>query len=308
MRGKGTVRGRITAIAVIAIALFAFSDVLAQPNIVECRDLIKVSVNPASIPADGVSTSRIEIAVFSPEMLGGEPAAHTKVEVSTDLGTLRDAENESNSGSKITLFTNDTAIAVALLSGDEPGKANITVRAPSIEKAMNLELGNETTVYIVKNSTTVTFLEEKVTKTDCGWRFYLKKGVDYISMPAIPNGDASPDAVFGADVEIWEWDATTQTWVHPRILEAGKGYLIRCPEHRRVDIYGTNAGTITWGMIISNLNDGWNLIGVGDKNVEITTNSPNITVLGWDAVYDRWITLHKGDILYRGRGYWIYKG
>jgi len=163
MRGKGTVRGRITAIAVIAIALFAFSDVLAQPNIVECRDLIKVSVNPASIPADGDSTSRIEIAVFSPEMLGGGPAAHTEVEVSTDLGTLRDAENESNSGSKITLFTNDTAIAVALLSGDEPGKANITVRAPSIEKAMNLELGNETTVYIVKNSTTVTLLEPEVT-------------------------------------------------------------------------------------------------------------------------------------------------
>jgi len=165
MREKRTVRGRITAIAVIAIAFFAFSDVvtLAQPNIVELRDLIKVSVEPASIPADGVSTSRIEIAVFSPEMLGGGPAAHTEVYVSTDLGTLRDAENESNSGSEITLFTNDTAIAVALLSADEPGKANITVRAPSIEEAINLELGNESTVYIVINSTTITLLEPEVT-------------------------------------------------------------------------------------------------------------------------------------------------
>ncbi|MCU4139688.1 MAG: hypothetical protein MW690_000420 [Methanophagales archaeon] len=165
MREKRAVRGRITAIAVIAIAFFAFSDVvtLAQPNIVELRDLIKVSVEPASIPADGVSTSRIEIAVFSPEMLGGGPAAHTEVYVSTDLGTLRDAENESNSGSEITLFTNDTAIAVALLSADEPGKANITVRAPSIEEAINLELGNESTVYIVINSTTITLLEPEVT-------------------------------------------------------------------------------------------------------------------------------------------------
>ena len=168
MREKRAVRGRITAIAaiaVIAIAFFAFSDVatLAQPNIVECRDLIKVSVEPASIPADGVSTSRIEIAVFSPEMLGGEPAAHTKVEVSTDLGTLIDAENESNSGSEITLFTNDSAIAVALLSADEPGKANITVRALSIEEAINHELGNETTVYTVKNSTTIILLEPEVT-------------------------------------------------------------------------------------------------------------------------------------------------
>ena len=168
MREKRAVRGRITAIAVIAIAFFAFSDVvtLAQPNIVELRDLIKVSVYPASIPADGVSTSRIEIAVFSPERLGGGPAAHTEIEVSTDLGTLRDAENESNSGSKITLFTNDTAIAVALLSGDEPGKANITVRAPSIEEAINLELGNETTAYIVKNSTTITLLEPEVTPSE----------------------------------------------------------------------------------------------------------------------------------------------
>jgi len=165
MKEKRAVRGGITAIAVIAIAFFAFSDVvtLAQPNIVELRDLIKVSVYPASIPADGVSTSRIEIAVFSPERLGGGPAAHTEVEISTDLGTLMDAENESNSGSKITLFTNDTAIAVALLSADEPGKANITVRAPSIEEAINLELGNETTVYIVKNSTTITLLEPEVT-------------------------------------------------------------------------------------------------------------------------------------------------
>jgi len=147
------------------VVLFCTCVVAAQPNIVELRDLIKVSVEPASIPADGVSASRIEIAVFLPEMLGGGPAAHTEVCVSTDLGTLRDAENESNSGSEITLFTNDTAIAVALLSADEPGKANITVRAPLIEEAINLELGNETTAYIVKNSTTIILLEPKATPT-----------------------------------------------------------------------------------------------------------------------------------------------
>ena len=147
------------------VVLFCACVVAAQPNIVERRDLIKVSVEPASIPADGVSASRIEVAVFLPEMLGGGPAAHTEVYVSTDLGTLRDAENESNSGSEITLFTNDTAIAVALLSADEPGKANITVRAPSIEEVINLELGNETTVYIVKNSTTIILLEPEATSS-----------------------------------------------------------------------------------------------------------------------------------------------
>jgi len=166
MRERRTVRGGITVIAVI-IAFFVFSGVVtlaqAPPNIVVLSELIELSVEPASIPADGVSASRIEIAVFLPETLGGGPAAHTEVCVSTDFGTLRDAENESNSGSEITLFTNDTAIAVALLSGDEPGKANITVRAPLIEEAINLELGNETTVYIVKNSTTITLLEPEAT-------------------------------------------------------------------------------------------------------------------------------------------------
>ena len=115
-------RGMWKRIGILSVVvLFCTCVVAAQPNIVELRDLIKISVEPASIPADGVSTSRIEIAVFSPERLGGGPAAHTEVEISTDLGTLRDAENESNSGSEITLFTNDTAIAVALLSADEPG-------------------------------------------------------------------------------------------------------------------------------------------------------------------------------------------
>jgi len=296
-------------LTVIVLLLFSGAGVAmvppvaGPPNVVTLSEPIKINTMPASIPADNGSTSEITVSISLPEMLGGGVAANTKIEVSTTLGTLKDAENESNSGSEIELITNDSAIAVALLSGEEEGVANITVRAPAIEDAVNSILGNQTTVYSVKNDTVMTFSKEKVTKTDYGCRFYLKRGVDYISMPVIPAGDASPEAVFGADVEIWEWNDTTQNWVHPAVLEAGKGYLIRCPEYRQVDIHGTSAGTITWEMITSNLNDGWNLIGPGDKNIRITDS--RTMVISWDAVDDKWITLHKGDMLYRGYGYWI---
>jgi len=165
-----TKRGWIASVTLpaigIAFSLFIFSGVaLAQPNLVTLSDLIEINVNPASIPADNTSTSKITISVSLPEMLGGGVAANTKINVSTTLGTLKDAENESNSGSEIELITNDTAIAVALLSGEEEGVADITVRAPAIEDAVNSILGNQTTVYIVKNSTIITLLEAGATPT-----------------------------------------------------------------------------------------------------------------------------------------------
>jgi len=165
-----TKRGWIASVTLsaigIAFSLFIFSGVaLAQPNLVTLSDLIEINVNPASIPADNTSTSKITISVSLPEMLGGGVAANTKINVSTTLGTLKDAENESNSGSEIELITNDTAIAVALLSGEEEGVADIAVRAPAIEDAVNSILGNQTTVYIVKNSTVITLLEAGATPT-----------------------------------------------------------------------------------------------------------------------------------------------
>ena len=165
-----TKRGWIASVTLpaigIAFSLFIFSGVaLAQPNLVTLSDLIEINVNPASIPADNTSTSKITISVSLPEMLGGGVAANTKINVSTTLGTLKDAENESNSGSEIELITDDTAIAVALLSGEEEGVADIAVRAPAIEDAVNSILGNQTTVYIVKNSTVITLLEAGATPT-----------------------------------------------------------------------------------------------------------------------------------------------
>jgi len=140
---------------------------------------------------------------------------------------------------------------------------------------------------------------------EAGWQFHIDEGVDYLSMPAIP-GDANPDAVFGVDVEIFGYDPATG-WFMPTALEGGKGYLVRCAEPKIVDITGTNVEGITWETIKANLVDGWNLIGPGDTDVTIDDTIGITVIVGWDAVADQWVVLHKGNMLQRGKGYWILK-
>jgi len=132
------------------------------------------------------------------------------------------------------------------------------------------------------------------------WIFDLPAGRSYVSMPVIP-ADASPDAVFGVDVEVKGYDPVTG-WYTPTTLEGGKGYLIRCADPKTSAIHGTNVKGLTWANIKAGLHSGDNLIGIGDKDVTI---GDNVEVIGWDAVEDKWVPLGKGDILQRGSGYWI---
>lgn len=141
-----------------------------------------------------------------------------------------------------------------------------------------------------------------------GWRFFLKDGRNYISMSVIPE-DASPEAVFPS-CEVWAYNSSISQYMYPpsalgEDLEAGRGYRVVCLEHITVDIHGEPAGVITWGMIEANLKDGENLIGPGDREVQI--GSSHVIVTYWDAVDDKWVILHKGDTLRRGCGYWIEK-
>ncbi len=133
-----------------------------------------------------------------------------------------------------------------------------------------------------------------------GWRIYLEEGVDYFSMPLIPD-DANPDAVFGIAVEIFSYEPATGYFT-PAVLERGKGYLMRCLEPKTVDVYGTTVEGLTWATVMANLQSGWNLVGIGDTDVTI---EDDVEVVGWDVVADKWITLGKGDTLQRGNGYWI---
>ena len=291
-------------LAVVAIALVVLASVTsAQPIPVTLSDLIQINAEPASVPADGESTSRITIAVFWPELeelgdLCGTPAAHTPVLVETTRGVLTDTEDMNSTGKDIEVFTGDNGVASVLLSGSEKGTADITARATGIEAMINDYLANETTVYVVKNSTTATLLETQ----ECGWRFELKEGKDYVSLPAVPE-DANPDAVFGVDVEVKGYDTETG-WYTPTELEAGKGYLIRCAEPKTKDVHGMSVEGRTWVNIKAELQSGWNLVGIGDTDVTI---GDNLEVIGWNAVADNWVTLHKGDMLRRGNGYWIEK-
>ncbi|MFV9676261.1 MAG: hypothetical protein ACNYVW_01190 [Methanosarcinales archaeon] len=133
-----------------------------------------------------------------------------------------------------------------------------------------------------------------------GWRIYLEDGVDYLSMPVIPD-DVTPDAVFGSDVEIFGYEPETG-YIMPTVLEEGKGYFVRCLEPKTVDVRGTNVESITWATVKANLQLGWNLVGIGKTDVTI---EDDIEAIGWDAVEDKWITLGKGDTLQRGSAYWI---
>ena len=161
-------------LAVVAIALVVLASVTsAQPIPVTLSDLIQINAEPASVPADGESTSRITIAVFWPELeelgdLCGTPAAHTPVLVETTRGVLTDTEDMNSTGKDIEVFTGDNGVASVLLSGSEKGTANITARATGIESTVNDVLANKTTVYVVQNSTSVEFIAPGTTTAPSG--------------------------------------------------------------------------------------------------------------------------------------------
>jgi len=109
---------------------------------------IAISASRTEIPADGVSTAEIKVVVSWPEEIGGGLAMNTSVDMSTTLGRLTDAENQSNNGSSISLITDTNGIVTALLSGNETGVAYVTLTL--------LETCNKTTVTFVAPEATPT--------------------------------------------------------------------------------------------------------------------------------------------------------
>ena len=132
---------------ILALVLLLFPAVtMAQP---EPTSSIVISASRTEIPADDVSTSAIKVVVSWPEESNiTGPAVNTLVDMSTNLGRLTDAGNESNSGSSISLITDTNGTVTALLSGNETGDAEITV----------------TTLWGY-NTTPVTFLAPEATTT-----------------------------------------------------------------------------------------------------------------------------------------------
>jgi PGF-CTERM protein len=104
---------------------------------------IAISASRSQIPPDGISTSEIKVVVSWPggSNITGGTLGGFQVNMSTTLGRLTEAGNESNSGSSIRLITDNNGIVTALLSGDETGVAHIT-----------------STTFWACNKTTVTFV------------------------------------------------------------------------------------------------------------------------------------------------------
>jgi PGF-CTERM protein len=158
-------------LAVVAIALVVLASVAsAQPEKVTVSDPIQINAEPASISADGESTSIITIAVFYPniedypelseirgyEYLSGTPAV-TAVLVRTTSGVLTDADDMNNTGKDIEVGTIG-GVASVLLSGNETGVADITAKATGITGLIETVMNNETHYYVVENSTSVEFI------------------------------------------------------------------------------------------------------------------------------------------------------
>ncbi|MCK4734096.1 MAG: hypothetical protein KAT65_16710 [Methanophagales archaeon] len=133
---------------ILAVVLLLFPALtMAQP---EPTSSIVISASPSEIPADGVSSSEIKVVVSWPEESNiTGPAIGTLVDMSTNLGRLTEAENQSNSGSSIRLITDNNGTVTALLSGNETGDAEIMVK----------------TLWGY-NTTSVTFLADAVFDTD----------------------------------------------------------------------------------------------------------------------------------------------
>ena len=147
--------GKKETCVILAVVLLLFPALVAIAGAQEMPSLlpspwVTISANPGEIPADGVSASELKVVVVLPAEVGGGPAVNTGVVIwTTSIGRLTEAVNESNSGSSISLVMDYNGTAIALLSGNETGVAEIKV----------WWFGDENNI----TSTSVTFLEPGAT-------------------------------------------------------------------------------------------------------------------------------------------------
>ena len=139
----------LAVVLLLLPALVAVAGAQEVPSLPPPSPWVSISANPSEIPADDVSTSELKVVVVLPAKVGGGPANTSVVDIWTTLGWLIEAGNESNSGSKISLVTDYNGTAIALLSGNETGVAEIKVQSSVYKENIT--------------STSVTFLEPGAT-------------------------------------------------------------------------------------------------------------------------------------------------
>jgi len=139
------------------------------------------------------------------------------------------------------------------------------------------------------------------------YTIHLKHGTNFVSIMR-DIGDISPAKLFGEPLFCYAWNAKEQYWYVPSRLECGKGYYVSIPNDRDVTLpEGSVCPTPTWEEMLLSLEDGWNLIGVGDGSLEVK-ELESCAVYAYDYDAGKYFPLTKGTEMKRGHAYWVCKG
>ncbi len=145
----------------------------------------------------------------------------------------------------------------------------------------------------------------------------LDVGQNYVSLSVLPdNNSRDPNAIFGRDVEVWDYNPATG-WDSADEIEAGTGYYIYNPwSPKTITVYGTGV-SLTWNEIYNNLQPGWNLIGPGNETLPMNGKDNGIPLgavilkyrQGFPYPYDfmSLIPGPPGEKLEPDQAYWTYK-
>jgi len=138
---------------------------------------------------------------------------------------------------------------------------------------------------------------------------HLGVGQNYVSLSVQPE-DRDAKSIFGRDVEVWSYNATTGWRPAKDGIVVGKGYYIYNPwSPKTITVYGTGV-SLTWQEIYYNSDKGWNLIGPGNESIDVP---PEALILkyrrGFPYPYDfmSMIPGQPGAELEPGQAYWTYK-
>ena len=224
------------------------------------------NANPASIVADGVQESRLNVTVIS-------RCGTDNVTVTVNLSAI------GGLGAQAMEYIGDEVYSTIVNApeGTALGTYRLRVNASDVDGKYNDGV----------------CIELKVISSEVRSNILLGAGWNLISIPVIP-ADASVDTIFGDKITppVYEYDAGYKSVTS---LEPKKGYWVLADSPVGIDIIGTVPADPEVTVV-----PGWNLIGPVSPDVQVSSFA-NITppVYGYDAGYKSVETLEQT------RGYWV---
>ena len=224
------------------------------------------NANPASIVADGVQESRLNVTVIS-------RCGTDNVTVTVNLSAI------GGLGAQAMEYIGDEVYSTIVNApeGTALGTYRLRVNASDVDGKHNDGV----------------CIELKVISSEVRSNILLDAGWNLISIPVIP-ADASVDAIFGDKITppVYEYDTGYKSVTS---LEPKKGYWVLADSPVGIDIIGTVPADLEVTVV-----PGWNLIGPVSPDV-LVSSFANITppVYGYDAGYKSVTTMEQT------RGYWV---